>query len=96
MLPNYLFSALAGVTWYFQFFFYTMGETQMGRYKFSSWTLHMASIIIFSSLWGIGAARMARRQPAHQGVLAVSIAVLVLSTMVVGFGNYLGTRTAAQ
>jgi L-rhamnose-H+ transport protein len=27
---------------------------QMGRYKFSSWTLHMASIIIFSSLWGIG------------------------------------------
>jgi len=30
-----------------------MGETQMGRYKFSSWTLHMASIIIFSTLWGI-------------------------------------------
>jgi hypothetical protein len=23
---------------------HTMGETQMGRYKFSSWTLHMASI----------------------------------------------------
>jgi hypothetical protein len=31
-----------------------MGESQMGRYRFSSWTLHMASIIIFSSLWGIG------------------------------------------
>src|SRR5207244_84758 len=54
MLRNYLLCALAGITWYFQFFFYTMGETQMGRYKFSSWTLHMASIIIFSSLWGIG------------------------------------------
>jgi L-rhamnose-H+ transport protein len=53
MLSNYLFSALAGTTWYMQFFFYTMGETQMGRYKFSSWTLHMASIIIFSTLWGI-------------------------------------------
>ncbi len=53
MLPNYLLSALAGTTWYFQFFFYTMGETQMGRFKFSSWTLHMASIIIFSTLWGI-------------------------------------------
>jgi rhamnulokinase len=45
---------LARQTWYFQFFFYTMGESQMGRYKFSSWTLHMASIIIFGSLWGIG------------------------------------------
>src|SRR3989442_15202537 len=54
MLANYLFCALAGTTWYFQFFFYTMGETQMGRYRSSSWTLHMASIIIFSSLWGIG------------------------------------------
>ena len=53
MLANYLLCALAGTTWYFQFFFYTMGETQMGAYKFSSWTLHMASIIIFSSLWGI-------------------------------------------
>ena len=53
MLANYFFSALAGTTWYMQFFFYTMGETQMGRYKFSSWTLHMASIIIFSTLWGI-------------------------------------------
>src|SRR5437667_5835932 len=53
MLRNYLLCALAGTTWYFQFFFYTMGETQMGQYKFSSWTLHMASIIIFSSLWGL-------------------------------------------
>src|SRR5579872_1644826 len=33
VLANYLFSALAGTTWYFQFFFYTMGETQMGKYK---------------------------------------------------------------
>ena len=49
---NYLFSAIAGATWYMQFFFYTMGETQMGRYKFSSWTLHMASIIIFGTIWG--------------------------------------------
>ena len=31
-----------------------MGETQMGKYGFSSWTLHMASIIIFSTLWGLG------------------------------------------
>src|SRR5260370_36487209 len=52
MLPNYFFSALAGTTWYFQFFFYTMGETQMGRFKFSSWTLHIASISIFNTLWG--------------------------------------------
>ena len=63
---NYFFCALAGVTWYFQFFFYTMGETQMGKYKFSSWTLHMASIIIFSSLWGIALHEWRGASGAHQ------------------------------
>ena len=28
--------AAAGLTWYFQFFFYGMGTTQMGKYDFSS------------------------------------------------------------
>jgi L-rhamnose-H+ transport protein len=91
MLPNYLLCALAGTTWYFQFFFYTMGETQMGRYKFSSWTLHMASIIIFSSLWGIALHEWRGTSARTKRWLAAGLAVLVLSTMVVGFGNYLGT-----
>jgi len=93
MLANYLFSALAGTTWYFQFFFYTMGETQMGAYKFSSWTLHMASIIIFSSLWGIGLHEWRGTSGRTRSWLAVSLFVLVASTVVVGYGNYLGTLT---
>jgi L-rhamnose-H+ transport protein len=90
MLRNYFFCALAGTTWYFQFFFYTMGETQMGQYKFSSWTLHMASIIIFSSLWGIGLHEWRGTSRRTKGLLALSLAVLVASTIIVGYGNYLG------
>ena len=90
MIPNYLFCALAGSIWYFQFFFYTMGETQMGTYKFSSWTLHMASIIIFSSLWGIGLHEWRGTGLRTKGLLALSLALLVASTMIVGYGNYLG------
>ena len=89
MLSNYLLSALAGTTWYFQFFFYTMGETQMGAYKFSSWTLHMASIIIFSSLWGIALHEWRGASVRTKAWLALSIVVLVSSTVVVGYGNYL-------
>jgi L-rhamnose-H+ transport protein len=90
MLANYLFCALAGTTWYFQFFFYSMGETQMGKYKFSSWTLHMASIIIFSSLWGIGLKEW-KGAGVHAGrLLALALALLVGSTVIVGYGNYLG------
>jgi L-rhamnose-H+ transport protein len=90
MLLNYLFCALAGTTWYFQFFFYTMGETQMGAYKFSSWTLHMASIIIFSSLWGIALHEWKGASAKTKGLLALSLLVLVGSTLIVGYGNYLG------
>lgn len=86
---NYFFSALAGTTWYMQFFFYTMGETQMGKFGFASWTLHMASIIIFSTLWGVilkewhGTSRKAKL------LITASIALLIFSTVVVGYGALL-------
>ena len=91
MLGNYLLCALAGTTWYFQFFFYTMGETQMGRYGFSSWTLHMASIIIFSTLWGLGFKEWKGAGPAAMRFLALALFLLVGSTVVVGYGNFLAT-----
>ncbi len=87
---NYLFSALAGATWYMQFFFYTMGETQMGRYKFSSWTLHMASIIIFSTLWGIALKEWRGVSRRTKVLVFLTLLTLIGSTMVVGYGNYLG------
>jgi L-rhamnose-H+ transport protein len=90
MVRNYLLCALAGTTWYFQFFFYTMGESQMGRYGFSSWTLHMASIIIFSSLWGIGFKEWKGAGVRAGSLLAVALFLLVASTVIVGYGNYLG------
>ena len=92
MLSNYFFSAFAGTTWYFQFFFYTMGETQMGRFKFSSWTLHMASIIIFSTLWGIALKEWRGAGRKTKILVALSLVVLITSTVVVGYGNYLGTQ----
>jgi L-rhamnose-H+ transport protein len=90
MLTNYLFCALAGTTWYMQFFFYSMGETQMGRFGFSSWTLHMASIIIFSTLWGIGLKEWRGASRRTQLLLGLSLLLLVSSTVVVGYGNFLG------
>ena len=91
LLSNYLLCALAGVTWYFQFFFYSMGETKMGAYTFSSWTLHMASIVIFSSLWGVGLKEWKGAGPAAIRLLVLGLAVLVGSTLIVGYGNYLNT-----
>jgi L-rhamnose-H+ transport protein len=91
MLANYLWCALAGTTWYFQFFFYTMGETQMGRYGFSSWTLHMASIIIFSTLWGLGFKEWRGAGAPAMRFLTLALLLLVGSTLIVGYGNFLST-----
>jgi len=89
LVSNYLFSALAGATWYFQFFFYTMGETQMGKFGFASWTLHMASIIIFSTMWGwIFHEWKGSSRKAHS-LIAIGIAMLILSTIIIGFGTWL-------
>jgi L-rhamnose-H+ transport protein len=96
MLRNYLLCALAGTTWYFQFFFYTMGESQMGRYKFSSWTLHMASIIIFSSLWGIGFKEWKGAGTRAGLLLTLALLLLVGSTVIVGYGNYLSLAQVRQ
>ena len=89
MLRNYIFSAMAGTIWYLQFFFYTMGETQMGKFSFASWTLHMASIIIFSTMWGWifhewkGASRKTHT------LIALGIGTLILSTVIIGVGTYM-------
>jgi len=88
-LNNYLFSALAGTTWYFQFFFYTMGATQMGKYDFASWTLHMASIIIFSTMWGWILHEWKGASVKAHTLIAIGIATLVLSTIIIGCGAHL-------
>ena len=92
LLANYFFSALAGITWYFQFFFYTMGSSKMGeRFGFSSWTLHMASIIIFSTLWGIYLHEWKGTSRRTHLLIAIGLITLIASTLIVGYGNYVGT-----
>jgi L-rhamnose-H+ transport protein len=92
LLRNYLLCALAGTAWYFQFFFYTMGESQMGAYGFSSWTLHMASIIIFGTLWGFGFKEWALSRRSTKTLVWVGVAALVIATLVIGTGNYLSSK----
>jgi L-rhamnose-H+ transport protein len=92
LVANYLFAALAGVIWYFQFFFYSMGQTKMGKYDFSSWTLHMASIIIFATLWGMALREWRGTSRRTKALVGLGLFLLVGSTVIVGYGNYLKVR----
>jgi L-rhamnose-H+ transport protein len=95
LLSNYLFAALAGIIWYFQFFFYSMGQTKMGKYDFSSWTLHMASIIIFATLWGLVLKEWRGTSRRTKLLVASGLFLLISSTVVVGYGNYLKSNQDA-
>ncbi|GAB2943599.1 L-rhamnose/proton symporter RhaT [Hymenobacter coalescens] len=93
---NIFFCALAGLTWYLQFFFYGMGDTKLGDYRFSGWTLHMAFIITFSSLWGLYLHEWRGANRPTMRTVSLGILAVVLSTVIVGYGNYLGSQDSAD
>ena len=92
-LNNYFFSALAGIIWYLQFMFYGMGSTRMGSFDFASWTIHMAFVITFSNLWGIYYKEWKGSDERIMPTIITGIAIVIFSTIVIGFGSYLNSRT---
>lgn len=88
LLKNYIFSALAGTTWFLQFFFYGMGESKLGNGA-SSWILHMAFIILIANMWGLVLKEWKGVSPSTIRTIFIGILVIILSVMMVGYGNYL-------
>jgi L-rhamnose-H+ transport protein len=66
-----------------------MGESQMGAYSFSSWTLHMASVIVFGTLWGFAFKEWAQSKRNIKRLVWLGMAALVIATIMIGTGNYL-------
>ncbi len=93
---NYVLCMIAGVLWYFQFFFYGMGSTKMGDYEFASWTLHMAFIIITSNVIGLLTHEWKGSSKKTIQCVLAGIAVLILSTIIIGIGNKLGAPPTAH
>jgi L-rhamnose-H+ transport protein len=86
LLRNYLFAALAGTTWFLQFFFYGMGESKLGNGA-SSWILHMAFIILVANMWGIVLKEWKGVNKQTKTTIAVGILTIILAVLIVGYGN---------
>jgi L-rhamnose-H+ transport protein len=83
---NYTFAAVAGTTWFLQFFFYGMGESKLGNGA-SSWILHMATIIITSNFWGIYFKEWNGVSKSTYRTVVAGIVVILVSVIIVGIGN---------
>lgn len=86
LASNYLFAALAGTTWFLQFFFYGMGESKLGNGP-SSWILHMAFIILVANMWGIILKEWKGVSKNTARTIAVGILTIILAVIIVGIGN---------
>ncbi len=86
LLKNYIFAALAGTTWFLQFFFYGMGESRLGNGA-SSWILHMAFIILVANAWGLVLKEWKGVSTKALITVVAGIAVIIISVLIVGHGN---------
>lgn len=86
---NYLLCAAAGIIWYSQFMFYGIGATYMGDFEFAGWSLHMAFIILFSTMWGLLTKEWlgASRKTLVKNYIGLSLLLLAIS--VIGYGAFL-------
>ena len=88
LFSNYLFAALAGTTWFLQFFFYGMGESKLGNGP-SSWILHMAFIILVANMWGLVLKEWKGVSKKTITTVIIGIITIILSVLLVGYGNSL-------
>lgn len=86
LIKNYVFSALAGTTWFLQFFFYGMGESKMGNGA-SSWILHMAFIILIANVWGLILKEWKGVSRRTLITILAGILTIIISVFIVGYGN---------
>lgn len=88
---NFLMAGLTGLLWYAQFFFYGLGHVRMGSYKFSSWSIHMIMLVMFSLIAGLALREWSSCSRRTKVSLTWAIIVLLMAVLMITYGNYLGT-----
>ena len=92
LLMNYFLAAISGVMWYGQYFFFGTGKTKMGDYSYAGWSIFMASIIIFSNLWGLALREWKLVDRRTRVYLWLGILVLIISVIMIGVGDGLARQ----
>jgi L-rhamnose-H+ transport protein len=65
-----------------------MGESKMGNGA-SSWILHMSFIILIANMWGLLLKEWKGVSKKTIITITIGIAVIILSVLIVGYGNSL-------
>ncbi len=93
LAANYLLAATAGFIWYLQFLLLTMADGYSGRFAFAGFSILMSSMILFSTIFGIMLKEWKGTTARTRNLLAIGLAVLLASVIVIGFGKYLDNKS---
>jgi L-rhamnose-H+ transport protein len=93
----YLMALLSGAFWYFQFFFYGMGQAFIGsRNEHTSWALHMAMLILFSNVYGVLFREWTDAGRKARWTLQAGMAIIVIATIIIAIGLHLSKQLPAS
>lgn len=87
IITNVLLSALGGLMWYLQFFFYAWGHAKIpAQYEYISWMLHMSFYVLCGGLVGLVLKEWSNAGRRPVGVLSVGCVVIIIAANIVGLG----------
>ena len=87
IISNILFSALAGLMWYLQFFFYAWGHAKIPeQYDYMSWMLHMSFYVLCGGIVGLIMKEWSNAGRRPVSVLSLGCVVIIVAANIVGLG----------
>lgn len=87
IISNILFSALAGLMWYLQFFFYAWGHAKIpAQYDYMSWMLHMSFYVLCGGIVGLIMKEWSNAGRRPISVLSLGCVVIIVAANIVGLG----------
>ncbi len=84
---NYAFGLLAGLLWFSQFIFYSMGKSKMGPFTFTSWGILMALTIAFATVWGLIRKEWKGASAKVYVLMALSLLILIAASFLIGISG---------
>lgn len=87
IVTNVLFSMLAGLMWYLQFFFYAWGHAKIpAKYDYMSWMLHMSFYVLCGGIVGLLLKEWKCSSKKPVSVLCIGCLIIILAANIVGLG----------
>jgi L-rhamnose-H+ transport protein len=87
LAANYIFSLAAGMLWFLQFIFFSMGKSKMGPFTFTSWGILVGLTIVVATLWGIYRKEWKGAPVKIYAAMIAAMVIIIISSYFIGISG---------